>query len=903
MATTFTVSSNGNDAANDLLGIDSAFGDSRLQTDSPAIDPRQLTNSVLGDFTESSHIGAVDRQLGINLYEPSYYDNVTYFNDLTRQGSAWISFNPEVNVFDDGRAFSQDANGYPTALAPDQAVRSILYLEAEHFATGDYTLTWEGEGLLSVEVNGETFAFDDRNNAIAENRATIPVPTDSSSLTVFLNIEATDTANPLEDIHLYVPGTDETSSQFSEALRERLAPFSTIRFLDWNKTNFGAHSPDWEDRSQASWYTWGADVDDAFSVGTPYEVAIDLANELDTDAWITVPYQASDDYITELATLIQDRLEPELRVHIEYSNEAWNGIFPVFGELDRQAAAVRENEGLEDFYIYSAYGRNAANLFEIFEEVFIDDDRVVNVLSGQAGWSVPLEAALAEIERLGQIDLVEELAVAPYFPDYEFGAAIPAIEAALPGGITDAEYADIFALLEAEIEALFTGTSDAGQELAANRAVADRYGLPLVTYEAGQHITAWENEALLPVIEEINRRPEMAALYQAYLDGWEAFSGGTTATLYHLAGAWFGSEAFGHLEYIGQPLEEAPKYRALVDWLAADGPTLEPSPTPEPAPEPEVSLIANDDSFTTTADTPLAIEIAELLANDTGAPTEDLRLVGVDGFLNGVADAGGDPESTTLTFFPAAGFVGTASFEYRIEDSAGNSSLATVTVGVTSSSDESPTFPEPDTPDGDPGNPSNPDAPVPQPTPITDRPWYFGSSAADVLLVAELSDRGATVMGGGDDDLIDATGTTGRHKLFGGGGDDILDSSAATGRNRLLGGSGDDILLTGSDDRALGGAGDDIFQTPSGGGNTWVGGAGADLFVLVAEGNLPSAANAIVDFARGTDLLGIATETAVSFGELALTPTASGVIIGLNETPLAEIRGVETLTAADFRFF
>src|SRR5262249_9564607 len=43
--------------------------------------------------------------------------------------------------------------------------------------------------------------------------------------------------------------------------------------------------------------------------------------------WINVPAMASDDYVTQLATLLKDTLNPGLHIYLEYSNELWNGIF------------------------------------------------------------------------------------------------------------------------------------------------------------------------------------------------------------------------------------------------------------------------------------------------------------------------------------------------------------------------------------------------------------------------------------------------------------------------------------------------------------------------------------------------------------------------------------------------
>ena len=57
------------------------------------------------------------------------------------------------------------------------------------------------------------------------------------------------------------------------------------------------------------------------------EYAILLANEVHANAWINVPYHATDDYVTQLAQLIKSTLDPSLNVYVEFSNEVWNTAF------------------------------------------------------------------------------------------------------------------------------------------------------------------------------------------------------------------------------------------------------------------------------------------------------------------------------------------------------------------------------------------------------------------------------------------------------------------------------------------------------------------------------------------------------------------------------------------------
>ncbi|MGB3636944.1 MAG: esterase-like activity of phytase family protein, partial [Rivularia sp. (in: cyanobacteria)] len=109
----------------------------------------------------------------------------------------------------------------------------------------------------------------------------------------------------------------------------------------------------------------------------------------------------------------------------------------------------------------------------------------------------------------------------------------------------------------------------------------------------------------------------------------------------------------------------------------------------------------------------------------------------------------------------------------------------------------------------------------------------------------------------GEDLLIAGINFKGdNNSLFAGSGNDEIDLAFGVGNNRVDAGSGDDVIYVSQNDRALGGAGDDKFFVASGGNNIMSGGAGADQFWIVS-GEIPEAANTIVDFEVGTDVIGI----------------------------------------------
>mgnify|MGYP000508790167 CR=1 FL=1 len=90
----------------------------------------------------------------------------------------------------------------------------------------------------------------------------------------------------------------------------------------------------------------------------------------------------------------------------------------------------------------------------------------------------------------------------------------------------------------------------------------------------------------------------------------------------------------------------------------------------------------DDGVLTVTLNTPLTIGPATLLGNDSDADGDPLSLISVQGAVHGsVGIVGGN-----IVFTPDAGYLGSASFTYSIDDGHGGSDTATVVLNVSASS-------------------------------------------------------------------------------------------------------------------------------------------------------------------------------------------------------------------------
>jgi hypothetical protein len=295
---------------------------------------------------------------------------------------------------------------------------------------------------------------------------------------------------------------------------------------------------------------------------------IQLANEAGADPWFTVPHKVDDNYVRELARLIKRELNPDTKVYVEYSNELWNFSFDQTDWVNEQGAAV----GLSTAYGEAAWrytAKRSAEIFKIFEDGFgAEKDRLVKVLASQAANPWVSEQILEAFSQssINGVDVnpwgitADALAIAPYFGGWseKLGANIADT---LPINVTVDEILDAVEL---------TILDEVAGWIQGSKTVADTYGLDLIAYEGGQHLVASgakkNIDSLTGKLVAANFDARMYDLYRKYLDVWFDNGGGLFVHFSYVRspdehGSW------GVLRSQDQPIEEAPKYRALVDVI------------------------------------------------------------------------------------------------------------------------------------------------------------------------------------------------------------------------------------------------------------------------------------------------------------------------------------------------
>ena len=136
--------------------------------------------------------------------------------------------------------------------------------------------------------------------------------------TSMLTVTGVSAAATMSNFHLYAPGYGSNPTQmFTNTFLNQLKPFSTIRFENWNNV-IDSTASSWQQRTLPTSFLSTA------ATGVPYEDMIELANESQKDMWINIPALATPNYVQNLAQLIDNDLDPNLNVYVEYSDETWS---------------------------------------------------------------------------------------------------------------------------------------------------------------------------------------------------------------------------------------------------------------------------------------------------------------------------------------------------------------------------------------------------------------------------------------------------------------------------------------------------------------------------------------------------------------------------------------------------
>ncbi|MFN0202934.1 MAG: PKD domain-containing protein, partial [Bacteroidia bacterium] len=480
-------------------------------------------------------------KIGVNLSGVEDWAFERPFRNLfLHTRNEFLTFHDNCNCWSNGaeNQIVLDSAAYPlqipqvTTASNATHVRFVLSSNGGNLRQGQtYVLLYDGIGTLNM--GGDMVQISNANNRIEFT---------AGATNIWLDMTSSQLGNHIRNIRLLRLAdefaTDLESQPFYATFLEKIAPFHSLRFMDWAHTNNSPHIT-WTDRRQT--------YDRCYTgiEGVPYERIIQLANIAQKDVWICVPHQADDNYIIQMATLFRDNLAANRTIYLEYSNEVWNWMF--------DQAHYNEATRPSNLNYGEAISEKAKHTFQLWHSVFgTQKDRVKRVLGLQATNNWLNEYILSQIPQ-------DEWDYAS--PTFYFGPNHGGGTPALNGSSTATDILQNATNFYRSVAYLFHQDYRNTQ----------LFGKKIINYEGGQHFTDFTQPPYLQAMYDAQIHPQMYDLYDEVLDSVRIW-GSEMGMAFTLAGAResiYGS--WGHLEHIDQDtmMQPAPKYQALLDNMCA----------------------------------------------------------------------------------------------------------------------------------------------------------------------------------------------------------------------------------------------------------------------------------------------------------------------------------------------
>ena len=515
-------------------------------------------------FTSSSH-AAENRlsPLGINTNEAMDIDASVPFIDLFRLAAPFNESRPWLTK---GKVI-YDQHGWPSELVngAQAGTRFINNIPAKSIPSGIYTVTYKGRGKIRYGGNVKLIRHSPNRDLIRI------VANKEQRITATLTITETDKRNYIRDLQVLMPGgickgqpmhrvdsatecnkrpfisfaSHHKSLIFNPDYLDFMKDFRVIRFMNMagiTRNNISS----WNNRPKVTDATWGGKEGVR---GVPLEIMVELANKLNVDPWFNIPHRADNNYITQHARAVKGHLKPSLKAYIEYTNEAWNGLFSQAHYIQNRG----QHLGLDANRTYAGfkyYSKRSVDVFKIWEGVFGNNHRLVRVMGGMTTNTSMTHMLLGYQDAFRHVDA---LAIAPYF--HATQNAMKRVKSVN----------DVFKLLKSPNNKY--SIPKTMQVVKHQADIVKKYGIDLVAYEGGQHLVQYKTHANTegsnPYLIAANKDHRMAKLYYDFLKGWKD-AGGKMFVAFSAPREfnWIGS--WGIKEYITQNPNAAPKYRGLM---------------------------------------------------------------------------------------------------------------------------------------------------------------------------------------------------------------------------------------------------------------------------------------------------------------------------------------------------
>ena len=356
-------------------------------------------------------------KLGINLNGVADWSTQWAFVDLFRAHRNWIIQHIEklndLYIWSLNEKIVLTNEGYPAVVPHERQIVTIMLRDVQqNWPNGKYHVYYDGDGVIEFGFDAKIVENDKNKMLIMVNLSKV---LDNG---VFMKIKKTNPKNPIRNLRVVMHTFEYVYEQlpFHPLFLDRLTLFKTIRFMDWTMQD---DIVSWDNRTTKTRFPLG-------NGGVAYEDMIHLCNILKTNCWLIVPYAADDDYIFQLATLVLKLIRTDVKIYIEYTNEAWNEAF----NSGLYCIQMGQKLGLSSDPVIARnlfYSKRSLEMIKIFQQVFkSESDRIVLVLGTFTVMPIMSERILSYNDAYKSHSNIM-LAITGYFGCGDWNAAVIAV--------------------------------------------------------------------------------------------------------------------------------------------------------------------------------------------------------------------------------------------------------------------------------------------------------------------------------------------------------------------------------------------------------------------------------------------------------------------------------------------
>lgn len=540
--------------------------------------------------------------LGYNMDYPGDWTNVPPFIDQMKNARAFNGRCGSESQCDPAAHLDLDAAGWVKSLRYKDdparsygAVDAVINTSTSRTGLGQtFVVTWEGTGLVAIHADTGVAAEG------REGRLTFRLAAGNTVVSL-KDIDATDYVRNIRIFRADHEPLLEQGEVFDPEMLAFLAPFGSLRFMDWMQSNShgkcsgGTAAGEacyavteetcggggtcimpgaWDQRptgDQPSAVSWGQYLDNARpELGTKVggysvETMVALANRAGVDPHFNMPAHYDDEYVRAFAEYVKAHLGPGLTASVEYSNEVWNWGFPQAQYASTRGRELWPEEG--SAWVQYAAGRTS-NMCAIWKDVFAgDEERVRCLISPQTGWKEMAETVLECPDWVESnpgsgpcYEHVDAINITGYF-----SGCLPSNEGVVQSWLAEGRVQAVDRAFEQlEHGGLISGCGDTLDETVAAysyfRDLADQRGLDIYVYESGTHFDYYGDQSVEQLLVDVSRDERMYDVYQRNFEGFRA-AGGSVFNVWGWVApndAWANSESLADREH--------PKYRAISDF-------------------------------------------------------------------------------------------------------------------------------------------------------------------------------------------------------------------------------------------------------------------------------------------------------------------------------------------------